>query len=54
MDKSELEIKLTDMVDIKPIGDNQKEVFDAQKGSNQFVFGAGLEQVKLLYYYIMH
>ena len=34
-------IKLTDMVDIKPIGDNQKEVFDAyKKGHNQFVFGA--------------
>tara|TARA_Y100000114_G_scaffold12587_1_gene10157 strand:- start:498 stop:1202 length:705 start_codon:yes stop_codon:yes gene_type:complete len=34
-------IKLSDMVDIKPIGDNQKEVFNAyKKGVNQFVFGA--------------
>jgi len=29
-------IKLSDMVDVKPIGDNQKEVFSAyKKGSNQ-------------------
>ena len=34
-------IKLSDMVDVKPIGYNQKEVFNAyKKGSNQFVFGA--------------
>ncbi len=34
-------IKLSDMVEIKPIGDNQKEVFDSyKKGVNQFVFGA--------------
>ena len=34
-------IKLSDMVAIKPIGDNQKEVFDHyKKGVNQFVFGA--------------
>jgi|TARA_B110000444_G_scaffold253770_1_gene285182 predicted ribonuclease YlaK len=36
-----LEINLSDMVDVKPIGDNQKEVFDSyKKGLNQFVFGA--------------
>ena len=41
MDKSKLEIKLNDMVEIKPIGDNQKEVFKSySKGLNQFVFGA--------------
>ena len=34
-------IRLSDMVDIKPIGDNQKEVFTAyKKGVNQFIFGA--------------
>ena len=41
MDKSKLEIKLSDMVEVKPIGDNQKEVFkNYDKGLNQFVFGA--------------
>ena len=40
MDKSKLEIKLNDMVEIKPIGDNQKEVFDSwDSGKNQFLFG---------------
>ena len=29
------------MVEVKPIGDNQKNVFDSyKKGQNQFVFGA--------------
>ena len=38
MDKSKLEIKLSDMVEVKPIGDNQKEVFkNYDKGLNQFV-----------------
>jgi predicted ribonuclease YlaK len=41
MDKSKLEINLSDMVEVKPIGDNQKNVFDSyKKGLNQFVFGA--------------
>ena len=41
MAKKNNDLNLKDMLSLKPIGDNQKVVFDTwDKGKNQFVFGA--------------
>jgi len=41
MAKKNNDLNLKDMLSLKPIGDNQKVVFDTwEKGKNQFVFGA--------------
>ena len=42
------EINYSDLVQIKPITDNQKQVFESWKdGRNQFLCGCGLVLVKL-------
>jgi len=41
MAKKETDVKGKDLLSIKPIGDNQKTVFETwDKGNNQFVYGA--------------
>ena len=41
MSKNKIDVRLEDMLKIKPIGENQKAVFDTwDKDMNQFVFGA--------------
>ena len=48
------DIKLDNLVTVKPITDNQKVVFNAWRKENKNLFLFGVEQAKLLYHFTLH